>query len=86
MSIYLGRWCQDGDTALRVMTEKEWNECRDGDGYIEIRRDGYSMHEQECRYVSIKHTGEKWPTSTKPRKEDWIPVNRRSMARFAGTQ
>jgi hypothetical protein len=68
-NVYLGRWCFIYET---VLIRKE---CHN-DGAVEIRRDGYSMHEQECKYASIKYTGEKSPASTKPRKEDWIPVVR----------
>jgi hypothetical protein len=82
-NVYLGHWCFQDETALPVTTEKEREECYVRDGYMEIRRDGYSMHEQKCKYVSIKHTGEKQPASTKSRKADWILVIR-ILARCKG--
>jgi hypothetical protein len=39
-----------------------------------IERAGYHGWEFGCRYISIKHTGQKLPASTKPKKADWIPV------------
>jgi hypothetical protein len=57
-SAYLGRWCGvlggEGKYVL-AGTEKEWQTCRgrgfDGDGYIEITRDGF----EDCKFVFIKY-------------------------------
>src|SRR5262249_2872129 len=76
-NIYLGRWCHSGNGLYgMVKTEKEWEACRDGDGYMEIKRYGWARHEEDCKFVSVKYTGEKTPASTKPTKKDWIPVVR----------
>ena len=59
---YLGRWCYGGyDEDKKAMmydlvaTKKEWKKCREGDGYMEIKRTGYSRHEEDCTFISVKH-------------------------------
>jgi hypothetical protein len=74
--IYLGRWCYHNGGYGMVKTEKEWEACLGGDGYMEIKRYGLARHEEDCKFISVKYTGEKTPASTKPTKEDWIPVVR----------
>jgi hypothetical protein len=81
--VYLGGWCLGDSSADPITTKEERKECvaNDNVSYLEIKRDGYLelRHyggNQTCKFVSIKQTGEKWPASTKPRKEDWIPLVR----------
>ena len=59
---YLGRWCYGGyDEDKKAMmydlvaTKKEWKKCREGDGYMEIKRTGYSRDEEDCTFISVKH-------------------------------
>jgi hypothetical protein len=59
---YLGRWCYGGYDEDKkaimydlVATKKEWKKCREGDGYMEIKRTGYSRHEEDCTFISVKH-------------------------------
>lgn|SRR5262249_10302789 len=77
-NIFLGRWCHNDNDFLyhTVKTNEEWKTCQDNDGQMEINRHGFERYEESCRFVSIKYTGEKMPMSTKPRKEDWVPVVR----------
>src|SRR5215470_17135082 len=82
-NIYLGHWCLDnknsderGSFYGAVTTEKEWEACQARDGHMEIKYSGFERYEDSCKFVSVKHTGEKTPLSTKPRKEDWVPVVR----------
>jgi hypothetical protein len=83
-NIFLGRWCHsdggalEGSTNLylKIEAEREWEVCRDGDKYMEITRHGWKRIEEDCKFISVKHTGEKTPVSTKPKKEDWVPVVR----------
>ena len=58
---YLGRWCYGGyDEDKKAMmydlvaTKKEWKKCREGDGYMEIKRTGYSRHEEDCTFISVQ--------------------------------
>src|SRR5262245_28097664 len=81
--IYLGRWClsenshhYDVGIYRMIGTEEEWKTCQDRDANLEIKRSGWERYEDSCKFISIKYTGEKMPVSTKPRKEDWIPVVR----------
>jgi hypothetical protein len=78
--VYLGRWCLwSGDPVEMygsISTEKEWEACRDRDRHMEITQRSLTRYEDSCKFVSIKYTGEKTPMSTKPKKEDWVPVVR----------
>jgi hypothetical protein len=81
-SIYLGLWCitSDGNdssmTAEWPTTEEERKQCRDSDSFLIVKHNGLEGHEWGCKFVTIKHSGEMRPISTKPRKEDWVPVVR----------
>jgi hypothetical protein len=55
-----------------IESRQKKNVMTKDNGYMEITHDGFD----DCKFISIKHTGEKLPASTKPRKEDWIPVVR----------
>ena len=79
---YLGSWCLADRTADPIETEEERRACTDRENTsLEFRRDGYqelmsASERSDCKFIAIKHTGEKWPASTKPRKEDWVPLVR----------
>ena len=47
--------------------------CKSSDGYLEIKRDRWIAHEEDCKFIAVKHTGEKTAASTKPRPRDMIP-------------
>jgi hypothetical protein len=74
---YVGRWCWNGNFYEMVRTEEE---CHHDDPYMEITRHGWTRHwtghDDSCKFVSIRYTGEKMPMSTQPREEDWVPVVR----------
>jgi hypothetical protein len=81
--VLLGRWCgvqSDRDDGIieyiKAFTKEEWTACLDSDGYLEIKRDRWEGHEESCKFISVKHTGEKTPASTKPTRKDWVPVVR----------
>jgi len=64
-----GSACAHADAAAETAAQCEKQ------GYIQLKRGGYELHEVSCRYVSIRHTGQTMPAHTKPsRKEHWIPV------------
>jgi len=65
--IMLGHWCSLGSDAIGegvyerfFENEQGWTECKQGDGYLTIQRTGYSAHETECRFVSVRSTEQKW--------------------------
>jgi hypothetical protein len=75
-AIYLGKWCPAGD---EKSTEKTYfpddGKCAEKN-VLTIEHTRYHGWEFGCRYISIKHTGQKLPASTKPKKHDRIPVVR----------
>ena len=75
--VYLGKWCpQPGDEQSKDKTYyRDGSRCSKNDMLI-IERTGYHGWEFGCRYISIKHTGQRLPASTKPGKAGWIPVVR----------
>src|SRR5262249_55289128 len=81
-NMFLGRWCYSHGyynwvTEEEDVTKEEaWEKCRGGDGYLEITRRGWTRHEEDCKFISIKYTGEKSPTNTQPSKDDWVPIVR----------
>jgi hypothetical protein len=86
-SNYLGKWClirneyYTTDTKYeRITTEEELKTCRTGDGYLEIKRDRWEGQEDQCKFTSVKRTGESTPVSTQPRKGDWVPIVRVAMS------
>jgi hypothetical protein len=70
--IYLGKWCGVGKGNYMAASDEEWKECVP-QRYFEIRRDGYSAPQQECKFVSIKH-GKKFAPWTKAKLEEYVPV------------
>jgi hypothetical protein len=87
-TIMLGEWCNDYGTTLfnekgkpigRSFSHSRLNE---GDP-LTVRRNGYGTLEQGCDFVSLERTGRVEAASTKPRREDWIPVMR-GIARCIG--
>jgi hypothetical protein len=75
--VYLGKWChQSGNAKSKNKTYyRDGGRCFKEDMLI-IEPTGYHGWEFDCRYISIKNTGQRLPASTKPRKADWIPVVR----------
>jgi hypothetical protein len=75
-NIFLGRWCQFMVDSLyrTIETQEEWETCLDGNAYMEITHDGWTRPEEDCKFISIEDTGEKSPTNTQPREDDWVPV------------
>ena len=49
---------------------------KSNDGYLKIKRDRWIAHEEDCKIVSVKHTGEKTAAVTQPRAQDMVPVVR----------
>jgi hypothetical protein len=73
---YLGRWCAngahgDGITYEAVDGKEEWETCLDGDGYMEIKRNGWAGHEEDCKFISIKATREKIPREDIDGRDVW---------------
>ena len=68
---YLGRWCFNGNGYKSVDSEAEWKACLAGDGYMEIKRDGWVGHEETCKFISIKNTSEKIPRENEVGRDIW---------------
>jgi hypothetical protein len=67
---YLGRWCFNGN-GFEAVDGNDWKTCLAGDGYMEIKRNGWIAHEENCRFISIKHTEEKIPREDVDGRDVW---------------
>jgi hypothetical protein len=67
---YLGRWCFNGNS-YEAVDGKDWETCLDGDGYMEIKRNGWIGHEENCKFISIKDTREKIPREDDVGRDIW---------------
>lgn len=75
--VMLGRWCTLYNNYYdKVTTEQDWKECQERDGYLIMRRDGFTGHEMECRFVTITNTGRKSFPHTKPLKHELVSIMR----------
>jgi hypothetical protein len=80
--IMLGRWCTiSGEIPGQgsydgIMDEQEWKKCLEGDGYLTVRRTGYSAHETECRFIAVRNTGRKSVPHTKSYPHEMVPIMR----------
>jgi hypothetical protein len=68
---YLGRWCFNGIGMEEVVTAEEWKTCLAGDGYMEIKRNGWVGHEENCKFISIKYAREKIPREDVDGRDVW---------------
>lgn len=86
----IGRWCYAGEygegagLTYEPVTEADWEKCKQRDGYLTVNANGHIAHEANCRYVTIKRTGEKTAPHTKPLPSELVPVVRvRARCTFA---
>ena len=73
--IYFGKWCGSSDNSLfkqrdSVYGEKNEN-CGQDNSQLILNRDGFAVGEQNCRFTSLRKTGQSLPRATKPAKGDW---------------
>jgi len=82
--VMLGRWCAYpqpgggtiGEGSYGWVDEEDWKKCQEGDGYLTVRRTGYSAHETECRFIAIRNTGRKSVPHTKSLPHEMVPIVR----------
>jgi hypothetical protein len=74
-SIYLGRWCNANGEGFTITAEwpGDGAECKDSN-YLIVRHNSIEARDFRCNFRSVKPTGKRWPISTKPGKDDWVPV------------
>ena len=90
---YVGLWCfESTDKASRLSFYSYGGDVKENTSlsalcathdYITIKRDGYALNEEACKFISIKHTGKKAAPSPKAKLEDYIPIIR-TVARCIG--
>jgi hypothetical protein len=80
--VMLGRWCAYpqpgggtiGEGSYGWVDEEDWKKCQEGDGYLTVRRTGYSAHETECRFIAVRNTGRKSVPHTKSYPHEMVPI------------